>query len=98
MDSKQAKEILPILTAFAEGKQIQHRDRNTTENWRDVSNPSFEWSPSHYRIKPEPRVFHAVDWGDRHEDQVDVFDSEEKVDVIINRNRGARKIKLIEVL
>ena len=55
MTSEQAKELLPIIKAFAEGKEIQFR-ASDTNLWIDSTNLSFEYDPRQYRIKPEPRI------------------------------------------
>lgn len=99
MDSKQAKEILPILTAFSEGKEIQYRDDNMTEKWRDISNVSFEWPASHYRIKPEPRVFYGIEGA---MDYPSLYSSEEDRDAVFDKYKrdypSWKKLKVIEQL
>ena len=51
--TREAKELLPIIQALAEGKTIQlKRDTNI---WVDIKNPAFNMKPSDYRIKPEPK-------------------------------------------
>jgi hypothetical protein len=53
MTPQQAKELLPILTAFAEGKQIQCRNISNTD-WLNLDyDPVFCLSPNQYRIKPD---------------------------------------------
>ena len=54
MTRKEAKELLPIIRAFAEGKTIEIY--NNTE-WQDliIESIKFDCKPSCYRIKPEPR-------------------------------------------
>ena len=54
MTREEAKELLPIMQAYAEGKTIQFRE-NINNMWKDIIWPSFNKSPSTYRIKPEPR-------------------------------------------
>ena len=51
MTREEAKELLPIIKAFAEGKTIQ---LFTNGIWEGAENPSFE-ELSRYRIKPEPK-------------------------------------------
>lgn len=56
MTREQAKELLPIIQAFAEGKTIQYYFGGVV--WRDVkSNEAIDFrdNPSNYRIKPEPK-------------------------------------------
>lgn len=58
MNRIQAKQLLPIIQAYAEGKTIQVKiqgDSKGTEEWQDVINPDFDIIPSCYRIKPEPK-------------------------------------------
>ena len=52
MERKNTKELLPIITAFAEGKEIQFFHRGA---WNDVPSPKFDEEPYLYRIKPEPK-------------------------------------------
>ena len=54
MTREEVKEMLPIMQAYAEGKTIQFRE-NINNMWEDIIRPSFNKSPSAYRIKPEPR-------------------------------------------
>lgn len=53
MNREQAKELLPIIQAFAEGKTIQVRE---DIDWCYLGNETdFNLSPQRYRIKPEPK-------------------------------------------
>ena len=55
MTREQAKDLLPIIQAFAEGKHIQWR--NHCKKWIDVDERDglyTEFPSSIYRIKPEP--------------------------------------------
>ena len=54
MTRKHAKELLPILQAYAEGKTIQTIMPNG--EWRDCEKPSFTYNLSFYRIKPEEDI------------------------------------------
>ena len=56
MTRKKAKELLPIIQAWAEGKKIQYRTH--TNKWVDIEENDrvdFTSLPSNYRIKPEPK-------------------------------------------
>lgn len=55
MNRQQAKELLPIIQAFAEGKRVQTIDKNG--EWINCSCINFEFnsSPNSFRIKPEPK-------------------------------------------
>lgn len=55
MNRKEAKELLPIIQAFAEGKPIQYRIKdNKSANWNDVDKNYHDFSPHsfQYRITP----------------------------------------------
>lgn len=52
MTKEQAKELLPIITAFAEGKTIEVKDDDG--KWTEIPYPVFRNIPEKYRIKPEP--------------------------------------------
>lgn len=54
MNREQAKELLPIIQAFAEGKTIEFRNKSFKE-WVEIDNPSFDPTITNYRIKPEPK-------------------------------------------
>ena len=53
MTREEAKELLPIIQAFADGKTIEIYD----DEWKTMvlKEPHFDCVPSHYRIKPEPK-------------------------------------------
>lgn len=53
MDRKQAKELLPIIQAFAEGRTIELK--NSYGKWVKRDLLAFDSSPKNYRIKPEPK-------------------------------------------
>lgn len=54
MNRQQAKDMLPIIQALAEGKHIQLKD--LTGNWIDVDFINVEiCNPNYYRIKSEPK-------------------------------------------
>lgn len=53
MNREQAKELLPIIQAFAEGKTILVQE---DIDWCYLGNESdFNLNPQRYRIKPEPK-------------------------------------------
>lgn len=55
MDRNQAKQLLPIIQAHAEGKIVQSRCiKGDTSLWYDEEDPSFD-DDLEYRIKPEPK-------------------------------------------
>jgi len=52
MTREKAKELLPIITAWANGEAIQIK---TGSVWAEPHSPQFDCDPSDYRIKPKPR-------------------------------------------
>ena len=52
MTREEAKELLPLITAFAEGKNIEYK--NEFGSWKGTDNPLWT-NHSKYRIKPEPK-------------------------------------------
>ena len=54
MTREQAKDLLPIIKAYAEGKVIEIFDDEI--GWAvEKENPKFDLNPKFYRIKTEPR-------------------------------------------
>lgn len=54
MNRKEAVELLPIIRAYAEGKEIEIFDK-TTKMWKTAILPHFDCDSSFYRIKNEPK-------------------------------------------
>lgn len=58
MTREEAKQMLPVIQAYAEGKTIQTKIKTDStglaEKWIDVTNPDLDGNPGCYRIKPEP--------------------------------------------
>jgi len=58
MNREQAKKLLPVIQAFAEGRSVQYQCP-ASGVWMDVEypglHPTYQW-----RIKPEPRELWAV--------------------------------------
>ena len=52
MNRKEVKSFLPILQAFADGKEIECREE---DKWYRVLEICNEMNPQDYRIKPEPK-------------------------------------------
>ena len=52
MDRNQAKELMPVIQAFAYGKDVETK---TGSGWMIIENMSFAGNPLQYRIKPEPK-------------------------------------------
>ena len=56
MTREEAKTMLPIIQAFAEGKEIEFRSKGFDEEWKKVNEiPGLSYSSFDYRIKPEPK-------------------------------------------
>lgn len=53
MTREEAKEMLPIIQAYADGKQIQYFEEYT-RRWEDITAPSWIRGIP-YRVKPEPK-------------------------------------------
>ena len=72
MTREEAKNLLPIIQAFAEGKDIQIRNI-TDDGWDDINDDrmSFCAKAEAYRIKPEPtyRPFKSQEecWQEMHQ-------------------------------
>lgn len=61
MNRNQAKEFYPFLQAFAEGKIIETRRKQSAvkgtsvpNNWTEMKEIEF-WNNTEYRVKPEPK-------------------------------------------
>ena len=52
MTKEEAKELLPIIQAWADGKNIQFLSDG---EWHDINQADFTCYPDKYRIKPEPK-------------------------------------------
>lgn len=63
MDREKAKELLPIIQAFAEGKTIQVFI-SCKDRWEDNNNPLWDANADKYRIKPEPKYRPFKDAGE----------------------------------
>jgi len=55
MTREQAKSILPVIQAWAEGKEVQYRSKTgPTTEWVDaVTDPTFQSYSLEWRVKPE---------------------------------------------
>lgn len=94
MTREAAKQLLPIIAAYAEGKTIQ---KNICQRgWIDLSFPLFDGSPESYRIKPEPREFWTGQWDGCF--VTGIYDDEALYDQVTKQNAGILKIKLREVM
>lgn len=56
MTREEAKEMLLIIQAFAEGKEIEFRSKGFDEEWKKVNEiPGLSYSSFDYRVKSEPK-------------------------------------------
>lgn len=54
MTREEAKELLPIIQAWADGKSIQYQ--TDSGSWSDITKDLYPCNhPSLYRVKPEPK-------------------------------------------
>lgn len=56
MTREEARKLLPMIQAYAEGKAVQYWNGH---EWAVPGTPNFESNPATWRIKPEPREFWA---------------------------------------
>ena len=52
MNRIEAKILMPVIQAFADGKDVETK---TGSGWISIENMSFAGNPDSYRIKPEPK-------------------------------------------
>jgi len=59
------KELLQIITAFANGDDVQYRSRIISESkWTNDPDPSFQCEDLEYRIATKPRKAWLIDYSD----------------------------------
>lgn len=54
MDREIAKKLLPVITAYAEGNEVEFYD-DIDGKWVTATNPGFSYAPDMYRIKRTPK-------------------------------------------
>jgi hypothetical protein len=56
MNREQTKEVIKVMQHFAEGGEIEHRDRGDrySRKWQPLTDPLWDWADTEYRIKPKP--------------------------------------------
>lgn len=52
MTREEAKKLMPVIQAFADGKDVETK---TGSGWMVIENMSFAGDPDGYRIKPEQK-------------------------------------------
>ena len=56
MNRQQAKELLPIIQGYVDGKKIEKRPKGRYDvEWQETVLPAFNPHTCDYRIKPEPK-------------------------------------------
>lgn len=53
MDRKRINELLPLMTAFANGEDIEYRRKCNDALWHDTIYPCFEDEELEFRLKPK---------------------------------------------
>ena len=52
---KTLKEMIAVMQAAEDGKQIQARSVRYDTIWVDVEDPPWDWTRTEYRVKPETK-------------------------------------------
>lgn len=52
---KTLKEMIAVMQAAEDGKQIQARSVHYDTIWVDVEDPPWDWTYTEYRVKPETK-------------------------------------------
>lgn len=92
MTRERAKEILPIIQAFANGKTIQMHNGDC---WLDENNPIFVNPSTQWRIKPELKECFCI--VDKEGYIIDCFGNSE-VKSFMDKSLGMKVIKMREVV
>lgn len=107
MNREEAKALLPIIQAFADGKTIQFKYSKHDAAWNDCDDAgfrlSFENGVESYRIRPEPSEWYEVNFDkmlNRAEciDLVYRYESIEEAKRCVPANRHHLIIKVREVI
>ena len=92
MTPQQAKELLPIIAAFAEGKTIEYR--NIDGKWETATGRvCFDCETNRYRIKREPIKAWAVIYPPK---ILEVFNSKCVAEYYLQEHQGRELIELVE--
>jgi hypothetical protein len=89
MTPSQAKQLLPVIQAFAEGKTIQ--SLLGSGEWKDATDPIFMYGAERYRIKPEPKEIWLNIYADL------LSDCAHKTKEEANRSAAAHRIACVKV-
>lgn len=55
MNREEIKNLLPVMQAFADGKEIEYCGYGNGAIWLIAEDPDFNFLDYRYRIKPEPK-------------------------------------------
>lgn len=60
MDARaEARRMAEVMLAFADGAEVES-DPISSNEWRAVQHPNWDWYTANYRVKPEPREWWIV--------------------------------------
>ena len=96
MTRERAKELLPVIQAYAEGKDVQYSNsfRNPDSLWTTAIEPTFD-AQSAWRIKPEPMELWIFE---SHLNDVKRAAGSESVCTCVRKDRATGYTKFREVL
>ncbi len=72
-------EIIAVVQAHKEGKKIEERCHSSS-SWRHVTFPRWNFEDCDYRVKKEPSVIYANEYGSKVIAYKTKFDAESSVD------------------
>ena len=49
------KEMIAVMQAYKDGKEIEFKARGTYSNWQMACSPNWNWDYADYRVKPEEK-------------------------------------------
>jgi len=87
MTREHAKELLPIITAFANGEDVQVLISDNY--WSTMRTASFEGPPDQYRIAPKPRKLYINEYPGNGPHRFDAYASKEVAEKFAGKARIA---------
>ena len=96
MNREKAKKLLPIIQAFAEGKEVQFNYGKSEANpaWRVCQDLDFFADPNRYRVKPELKEI----WVNEYSNNTWAHPSEEEAKIYANSQCLRVAVRYREVL
>ena len=55
MTRNEARKAAEVMLAYANGKEIEWKDKNSSSEWVPNERIYFNWEINDYRVKPEPK-------------------------------------------